>query len=118
MKLREPNGVVLCRLGEIGDPGSIARLVSMAGGSVEMLLVRQGEQVYAYHNSCPHTGAPLDWVPGRFLSSDRRYIQCATHDALFRIADGACVSGPCPGARLTAIPVSVRAGRVLLCAET
>jgi nitrite reductase/ring-hydroxylating ferredoxin subunit len=105
---------VLCRLDEINDPGSIARTVDMAGGSGELLLVRQGARVFAYRNACPHTGAPLDWVPGRFLSLDRKHIQCATHDALFRIADGLCVSGPCPGARLAAVPLMVRAGEVLL----
>lgn len=86
----------------------------MAGGNGELLLVRQGERVFAYRNACPHTGAPLDWMPGRFLSPDRQHIQCATHDALFRIADGVCVSGPCPGAHLTSVPVMMRAGEVLL----
>lgn len=108
---------VVCQLDDIEDPGSIARTVATTGAHAELLLVRQGERVCAYRNSCPHTGAPLDWVPGRFLSHDRQHIQCATHDALFRIADGVCVSGPCPGARLTAVAVTVRNGDVLLCEE-
>lgn len=105
---------VLCRLDEIENAGSIGCSVTLAGGREELLLIRLDERVYAYRNSCPHTGAPLDWVPGRFLSPDRRHIQCTTHDALFRISDGVCVAGPCPGARLTAVSVVVQAGEVLL----
>ena len=77
-------------------------------------LVREGEQVYGYTNSCPHTGGPLDWVPDQILSLDKQYIQCATHDALFRLQDGVCVSGPCAGERLAAVPVAVESGEVVL----
>jgi nitrite reductase/ring-hydroxylating ferredoxin subunit len=70
--------------------------------------------VYAYVNRCPHTGSPLDWVEHEFLSLDKRHIQCATHAALFRLADGLCVAGPCTGSSLTAIPVTVESGLVVV----
>ena len=41
---------------------------------------------------------------------------CATHGARFRIEDGHCVAGPCRGARLTVVPISVRDGAVHLAA--
>lgn len=62
--------------------------------------------MYGYLNACPHTGGPLDWVPGRFLNAEGDLIQCSTHGALFRIEDGFCVAGPCAGASLT--PVSLK----------
>jgi nitrite reductase/ring-hydroxylating ferredoxin subunit len=83
---------------------------------LDILVVRRGEHVYGYLNTCPHAGGPLDWVPDRFLDLAREYIQCATHGALFRIADGVCVYGPCAGDRLTPVPTVVEAGEVVLVA--
>ncbi|MDH3899631.1 MAG: Rieske 2Fe-2S domain-containing protein [Gammaproteobacteria bacterium] len=104
---------VLCRLEDIENPGSMAMTVTTAGGLQDIFVVRREEQVYGYINSCPHTGGPLDWVPGQFLDLDREYIQCATHDALFGIADGICVAGPCAGDRLTTVPLVIEAGEVI-----
>ncbi|MAN80709.1 MAG: (2Fe-2S)-binding protein [Rhodospirillaceae bacterium] len=92
----------LCRLDDIADGGSAG--FEVAGKSV--MAIRQGDQVYAYVNSCPHVGTPLDMWPGRFLTRDGEYILCATHGALFRIEDGHCVAGPCVGRGLT--PVETR----------
>ena len=72
------------------------------------------QSIYAYANHCPHTGSPLDWMPDEFLSIDKKHIQCATHDALFRIDDGRCVSGPCHGDSLEAILVEIRFGWIFL----
>ena len=85
-----------------------------AGGMSGILVVRRGLHVYAYLNTCPHAGSPLDWVPDQFLDLNREYIQCATHGALFRIEDGVCMYGPCAGDRLTPVPTAVEAGEVVL----
>ena len=58
--------------------------------------------------------APVDWVPGVFLDAEQRYIQCATHDALFRVCDGICIEGPCRGDRLDPVAVECRDGYVYL----
>ena len=57
-------------------------------------------------------GTPLDWVPDRFLSSDGRFIICATHGAEFTITDGTCISGPCKGDRLTPVEAVILDGIV------
>ncbi len=88
--------------------------VSIAGQLQDIFVVRQGDSVFGYLNSCPHTGGPLDWTPDRFLDLDGRYIQCAMHAALFRVEDGRCIAGPCNGDRLTPVPVEVDAGVVRL----
>lgn len=106
----------LCRLDDLEDPGSRGFPVLYAGEMLDILVVRRGEHVYGYLNTCPHAGGPLDWVPDRFLDLAREYIQCATHGALFRIADGVCVYGPCAGDRLTPVPTVVEAGEVVLVA--
>jgi len=104
---------VLCRLEDLEDPGSTGLALATAAGMQDIFVVRRGGAVYGYLNRCPHTGGPLDWVPGRFLDIDRRYIQCATHDARFNISDGRCIAGPCAGDRLTAIPLVVEDGAVV-----
>ena len=73
----------------------------------DIFVVRQGDAVYGYLNSCPHQGSPLDWTPGKFISDDTGQILCATHGALFEIADGACVSGPCMGEHLAPVNLAV-----------
>lgn len=75
-------------------------------GEPAFALIDRG-RVRAYRNRCPHRGVTLNWVPGRFLDSDGRYLQCATHGALFRPEDGVCVAGPCVGERLPALAVTI-----------
>ena len=77
--------------------------------------MREGSRVFGYRNVCPHTGSPLDWQPDDFLSEDGTHIMCHTHGALFEIADGFCVTGPCAGDSLTPIKVLVDgSGNVVL----
>ncbi|MEO5622604.1 MAG: Rieske (2Fe-2S) protein [Dokdonella sp.] len=102
----------LCRLDEIPDGGAIAAQVDTATGGFELILLRQGDRVFAYHNECPHAGRNLDFAPGRFLVSDGR-ITCAVHGATFAVSSGACCGGPARSG-LVAMPVEVVEGVVRL----
>ncbi len=104
----------LCSLDAIPDPGSRGFCISIDGQAREIMLIRRQNRVYAYLNSCPHTGAALDWLPGEFLTLDQSRIICALHGAEFEIGDGYCVYGPCQGDRLTALSVGVAGNKVLL----
>lgn len=73
-------------------------------GETNLLAVRKGGQVHAYVNRCPHKGVPLEWHADEFLDSSRSLIQCARHGALFLIDSGECITGPCEGESLTALP--------------
>ena len=108
--MSETAGRLLCRLAEIPDPGS--RGFEVEGRAI--FLVHKGGLVAAYVNSCPHTGGPLDWVEHQFLDLERQHILCATHGALFRLADGHCLDGPCKGKGLTPVAITVTAGEVRL----
>ncbi|MGD9537675.1 MAG: Rieske (2Fe-2S) protein [Alphaproteobacteria bacterium] len=110
--MNEP--AILCRLEEIEDGGSRGFTIGEGRAARELFIVRQGARVLVYENSCPHTGGPLDWQPDVFLDLERRFIQCATHGALFRIEDGHCVHGPCLGAFLTPVPAHTEDGLVYL----
>ncbi len=105
---------VICRLDELNDPGSRAFTAGSGDWPLRGFVVRSGDHAYAFVNRCPHAGHPLDWQPHRFLNADASLIQCASHGALFTIESGKCVAGPCAGRSLTAIPVRVVNGEVLL----
>lgn len=102
----------LCGLDDIPDGGSNGFFIDTTDGRLLYMAIRRGAEVFVYVNSCPHTGMPLDFQPGQFLSPDRSLIQCSTHGAQFRIEDGYCVSGPCEGDSLVAVKTEIRGGRV------
>ena len=111
-------GQVLCRLD--GIPDGTAKGFDLGGGTddgepLEIFVVREGPRVFAYVNVCPHTGSPLDWQPDDFMSEDGCHIMCHTPGALFEVADGFCIAGPCAGDSLTPVKVEVDgAGNVVL----
>jgi nitrite reductase/ring-hydroxylating ferredoxin subunit len=51
---------------------------------------------------------------GRGIKTFRKHVLCVNHYAAFRFDDGYCVEGPCLGASLDAVAVSVSDGRVRL----
>ena len=77
-----------------------------------VLVVRRLGRVFAYVNSCPHVGAPLDWRSGQFLTRDKTHLLCASHGALFRIDDGLCIGGPCAGKALRPLSIMLKEGVV------
>lgn len=101
---------VLCPAPAIA-PGQCKQF-DLAG--TKLFVVHYLGSFYGYLNRCPHLGIELQWQPDRFLDYDGELIQCASHGALFLIEDGECVSGPCRGARLQAIPVCVQDGQLLV----
>ena len=104
----------LCSLDDLPEGSSRGFSIKSRSGYEDVFVVRKNGQLFAYRNSCPHTGGPLDWVPDQFLNLDGDLIQCATHDALFRIEDGRCVAGPCAGAALSPVPMKISDEEIFL----
>lgn len=75
-------------------------------------LFLDGTTPRGYLNICPHLGVELNWMPGRFMDSDNLFIQCSTHGALFKPADGECIAGPCQGDALTELDLRQRKGQI------
>lgn len=73
---------------------------------VAVLLTRKRHRAYAYINHCPHLGLSLERQAHNFLNNTGDYIQCVHHGALFDIATGRCISGPCLGAQLQTLRVT------------
>jgi nitrite reductase/ring-hydroxylating ferredoxin subunit len=109
--------VVLCPLAALDDTGAKGITLEGPDGRREIFVVRRLGHVFAYENACPHIGTPLDFMPDRFLTGDGRHLLCSTHGALFEIASGLCIHGPCRGESLTPVPVAVRDGQVVLTAR-
>lgn len=105
--------IILCHCNEIEDPGSKGFEINSGEQTTSLFVVHKDGQFHGYLNSCPHTGASLDWQQDQFLDLDKSLIQCSTHHALFEIATGQCISGPCAGDHLTAIRISIEKGRIV-----
>ena len=105
---------VICALDELPDPG--AREFSMGEGDWPLrgFVVRYRGQVFAYRNSCPHAGHPLNWKPDRFFAVGNELLMCASHGALFTPDTGKCIAGPCVGRALRALEIEVNSGYVVL----
>ncbi len=105
---------IICPLQELADPGSRAFTIGSGEWPLKGFVVRQGDRLYAYVNRCPHAGHPLNWRPDAFLAPGNKLLVCASHGALFDVANGNCVAGPCVGASLTPLALEVRDGYVML----
>jgi nitrite reductase/ring-hydroxylating ferredoxin subunit len=72
----------------------------------DAFVLRHRGKAVGYLNRCAHTGLELDWVPGRFLDAEHRWLICAAHGALYEPGTGGCAAGPCAG-RGDLVPVPV-----------
>jgi nitrite reductase/ring-hydroxylating ferredoxin subunit len=66
------------------------RLVKAKLGINQLVLVRQGEQVLALHDTCAHAGGPLN--EGKLL--DGNVVECPWHFSRYRMSDGLVLRGP------------------------
>lgn len=100
----------------IEDGGLVEVEARVDGDAVSLIVHRDGQQVRAWLNVCPHAGRRLDWAPGKFLKSREGHLVCAAHGASFELVNGDCVAGPCRGDALRVVAVEVREGQVVLSA--
>ncbi|WP_255169769.1 Rieske (2Fe-2S) protein [Natrononativus amylolyticus] len=79
----------------------------------EALLVRDGEGVAGWLNTCQHfTHVALDKGDGATMRGDE--IVCENHGAYFEADSGRCTFGPCEGAYLRDVETTVADGDVYL----
>ena len=106
---------LICESAALAEGGPGVRFDwAPAGGAGKGFAVRHEGRPRAYVNRCPHLGTELDWQPGEFFEETGLYLVCSTHGAIFEPSTGLCVAGPCRGARLEAIAVEEREGRILI----
>jgi nitrite reductase/ring-hydroxylating ferredoxin subunit len=108
---RPAAGVRLCELDEVVDPGGKGFRFREDGRIFAGFVVRKGEVLVGYVDSCPHAGWPLATFDDRYLTRDGRHILCTGHGGLFSF-EGQGVTNPCIGTHLTPWPVAVRDGEI------
>ena len=102
----------LLALNDLPDGGLLEVEADLDGVAESLILYRDGDDVRAWLNICPHAGRRLDWAAGKFLLSKDGLLVCAAHGASFELREGVCVAGPCRGESLRAVAVSVVDGQV------
>jgi nitrite reductase/ring-hydroxylating ferredoxin subunit len=104
---RPEPGTALALLDDVPDEGAAVFDFAAGEARFSLLLARRGDAVFAYENRCPHAAYPLDRHDGRVVVQAGRFIVCAAHFASFELDSGACAGGPCNGAGLARVSVSV-----------
>ncbi|HEU4734938.1 MAG TPA: Rieske 2Fe-2S domain-containing protein [Kofleriaceae bacterium] len=97
-------GTVLGTLDDIPDGQGREYVFGPAHDAFRMFIVRRGYQVFGYLNICPHFSLRLNYRANQFTTRDGE-ILCSMHFALFRMDDGVCIEGACPGRALDPVPV-------------
>ncbi len=107
---------MLCRLADLDATGAKGVAVPRREGRAgfDVVIVKDGADVRAYENSCPHLRMPLEILTDHFLDEAGENLVCRTHGARFAVRDGYCISGPCQGAWLKAIDIRIANGDILL----
>ncbi len=104
---------ILCRVDEVPEGGTRGVTLTPGRRYADLIVARRDGRIHVYANRCPHTGAPMEWEPDKFMDLDGEYLTCGIHGALFRVDDGYCVRGPCARRSLAALAVEIRDGLVL-----
>jgi nitrite reductase/ring-hydroxylating ferredoxin subunit len=95
-------GTRLCDLDEV-PPSGLDVVFGEGRDAFHVAVFVTADGVRAYHNRCPHFSIPLNVGAFSVFSGS---VICVNHFAMFRIADGYCIDGPCKGGNLDAIPVA------------
>lgn len=79
-----------------------------AGQALTGFVVRHAEGLAVYVNRCPHVPYSLDFGDGHVMDAEGKFIQCATHGAMFLPESGDCFMGPPVGRQLEPMPFEVQ----------
>lgn len=105
--------LLVCRSEDLTERGlGVQWDLRYCGMEERAFALRIDGQVVAYLNRCAHVPTELDWQPNEFLDSERRYILCAVHGAVYSPKTGACVMGRCGRAGLIPVVVAEFDGQV------
>lgn len=106
----------IAALEEVPDDGTFLFTVRNGFDTEEALLVSLADDVVAFENYCPHwRDIRLDKGSGATMRDDE--LVCEKHGATFESDSGYCNFGPCEGAVLDEISVTVDDGAVYLTDE-
>jgi len=106
----------IAALEEVPAEGSLLFTVRDGFDLEEAILVRLADGVVALKNYCPHwTDVRLDSGSGATVRDGE--LVCTKHGATFEKATGDCTHGPCEGATIERLEITVAEGGVYLTDE-
>lgn len=106
---------LICTSGDLVEGSRGCRFDVTQGESVEAAFaIRYHGRVYAYYNRCGHIPVELDWNAGEFFDSQRLYLICSVHGAIYDPETGDCLGGRCNGRGLRSLSVIELDGGVYL----
>ena len=108
------DGAELCVTSDIPDGACHEVIYGEGFKKLRIVACRDGDDVWAYVNCCPHFRLPLNGQSKSFFIPATRQVMCAFHCAIFRFEDGMCIDGPARGLDLESVPVQIVDGRVLI----
>ncbi len=109
---------VVCATDQLTEKGRGYRFhVKVGQRTLPAFVVRHDGTPRAYINQCAHMLVELDWQQGDFFNTDKNYLICSTHGALYNPNTGACVYGRCDRRGLIALEVAEIGGEILLSDE-
>lgn len=82
-----------------------------------VIVLRQGAELRAYANRCPHFGVPLARRSEHLHAIAGDSLQCSVHYARFNWQDGHCLSGECAGEGLEPMALLLIDGHVFIASE-
>ena len=80
----------------------------------EGFVLRWGDGLFAFANSCPHWSVDLDYGMGDFYDPALDRVVCKNHGALFHPQTGYCEWGPCTGHSLERFELATEGNDVLV----
>jgi len=98
---------VLCRREDLDATGAKEIVLDRDGARLPVFVLKFGERILGYVNSCPHARLPLNFKDDGFFDISGTYVFCANHGAHFDPASGKCIRGPCKGQSLTPFPIRI-----------
>ncbi|WP_417741852.1 Rieske (2Fe-2S) protein [Salipiger sp.] len=103
-------GTRVCDLETLGAVAALT--VETDKGAFPLLVARDGAQVRAYVNACPHQYLPLNYRGDQLLSADGQMLLCSAHGARFDLGSGEAIDGADCG--LDPVPVTVVDGTLVI----
>jgi nitrite reductase/ring-hydroxylating ferredoxin subunit len=98
---------------EISADGTVLFTMRNGTDTKEAILLALADEIVAFENYCPHwQDVPLDRGSGATLRDDE--LVCEKHGATFETDSGYCNFGPCEGAVLSEVAVTVEDETVYL----
>jgi cytochrome b6-f complex iron-sulfur subunit len=97
-------GAVLAKVSDVPVGGGA--LVDAGTNGLILLTAPTAGEIRAFNPTCPHAGAKVGPPHGNVIT-------CPAHGSQFNATTGALVRGPAPHG-LSTVPISIRAGKVLL----